>query len=49
MPRKKPQAEHDGRGVCKFCGATGLVWEKRESWTLCEVGGKRHECRKVTP
>ena len=49
IPRKKPEAENDGRGVCKFCGATGLVWEKRLGWTLCEVGGKVHQCKKDTP
>jgi hypothetical protein len=49
IPRKKPVPEHDGRGVCKFCGATGLVWEKRGGWMLCEVGGKVHQCRKDKP
>lgn len=48
-PRRKPEPEHEGRGVCKFCGATGLVWERQGSWVLCEVGGKRHQCPKAAP
>lgn len=46
IPRKAPaRDEFNGRGACKFCGQTGLVWERQgERWALVEVGGKRHEC-----
>ena len=52
IPRKHPSRdEFAGRGVCKFCGQTGLTWEKYdEGWRLVDMGGKRHECpRGVRP
>lgn len=47
IPRKRPAAEFEGRGQCKFCGTPGLVWEKHDDgWRLVDLGGKRHECPK---
>jgi hypothetical protein len=46
IPRKSPPADHhEGRGTCKFCGETDLVWEKHgDRWALTDIGGKRHVC-----
>jgi hypothetical protein len=46
IPRKSPPADHhEGRGVCKFCGAGDLTWEKQgDRWRLCDMGGKTHVC-----
>ena len=47
IPRKAPPAEFEGRGQCKRCGTTGLVWELHpEGWRLVDMGGKRHVCAK---
>jgi hypothetical protein len=45
IPRKKPEPQHEGRGVCKRCGKTGLVWEQqKQGWLLVDIGGKLHQC-----
>lgn len=58
IPRKAPpRDDFSGKGVCRYCGQTGLVWEmvskhtldvRRDHWILCEMGGKRHQCPKGT-
>jgi hypothetical protein len=45
IPRKRPESAFDGRGVCKHCGETGLVWERQShGWVLVRVGGRPHMC-----
>lgn len=50
IPRKAPaREEFDGKGVCRYCGQTGLVWEKTETgWRLHTLGGAQHQCPKGT-
>lgn len=45
IPRKRPPAEFEGRGQCKLCGKTGLIWEMHaDRWILTDLGGKKHVC-----
>ncbi len=47
IPRKRKPVEYEGRGQCRHCGTTGLVWELHgDRWRLTDLGGKRHECPK---
>jgi hypothetical protein len=50
IPRKAPaRDEFDGKGVCRHCGQTGLVWEQTgQGWRLFTLGGTQHQCPKGT-